>query len=102
MTGLDYVTQISTPDPMTRDITDTSAVGPGLFTPGQQDFRVIAQGFDGDAQHSADRGGAGHSVLNRITRHPDGTTDYVRMEPTDEGWIDPGGPTPSDFKAVLP
>lgn len=83
---------------MTR-LHSTAGLGPGILSADQQDMRTKAKGFDGDPA-TAPKGG--HSYVFRLTRHEDGTADSVRLDPTADGWIDQGGPTPRDFKAVRP
>lgn len=97
-----YLDFISTPSTTREALLGATpdAIGPGLFTAQQQDFRTIAQGFDGDP--ALEGRGIGHSYVFRIQRHADGTADSVRLDPTATGWIDHGGPTPRDFKAILP
>lgn len=85
---------------VTRHIHGGVEIGPSLFTAAQEDFRAASSGYDGDPGLAGR--GVGHSYVWKIQRHDDGTADSVRLEPTDDGWIDQGGPTPRDFKAVLP
>ncbi len=97
-----YLDFISTPTPSRAALYGggPDAIGPSLFTPSQADYRTIAKGYDGDP--ALEGRGLGHSYVFRIQRHSDGTADSVRLDPTATGWVDQGGPTPSDFKAILP
>lgn len=56
------------------------------LTPDQQWFRATAEG-----RWSADPSLGAHAPAYGMRRHPDGTTDVVRLEPNGADWLDMGG-----------
>jgi hypothetical protein len=96
-----------------RRMTDPASLGPGFFTADQEDQRhYLGAGYDGDLSHDAtsypadptrrDANGNSPAMANcaRLTRHPGGVADCVRLEATADGWIAPPSRAPRDFKVV--
>lgn len=95
--GMSRMHQMANPD----------TLGPMFHTPTQAMMRQSGLGRDGADAWAADqskRGPDGGSPADanvcRLTRHPDGSADSVRLEATGDGWVDLGGATPRDVKVV--
>ena len=108
-----YLDLISRPSSLAR-MTDPGAIGPTFHTPTQADFREIyaARGTDGGSDGTrafpADPANTdpvtgtapARCTIASLQFNADGSVDIVRLEPTQDGWIDPGGSAPRDFKVV--
>jgi hypothetical protein len=109
MSAPNYVQIISTPSKM-EQVTNPRTIGPSFHTADQADQRdYLGAGYDGGKAYNADpsarpvvgdSNAPGFANVVRTTRQPDGTCDSVRLEATQDGWIDMGGQTPRDMKVV--
>jgi hypothetical protein len=110
--GSNYLAILGVTPAMSRmpQMADPRTIGPSFHTADQADQRIyLGAGMDGRDAFNADpaarpvignSNAPGFANVVRTTRHPDGTCDSVRLEATQDGWIDLGGATPRDFRVV--
>ena len=108
-----YLDLISRPSSLAR-MSDPGAIGPTFHTPTQAEFREVYAalgtdgGSDGTRAFPADPANTdpvtgtapARCTVASLQFNADGSADIVRLEPTQDGWIDPGGAAPRDFKVV--
>lgn len=110
MTSRNYLEILGVTPGMSRmtSMVNPNTLGPSFWSADQVDqIHYLGTGYDGRESYDADPRKAGEdgkapadANVARIARHADGSCSSLRLEATADGWVDPGGATPRDFKVV--